>query len=66
MKIFGKEHSVKDSEKLLERIEKKSSIKYCREKIKEYEVRARNSLKPLKDNEFKKLLSDYLDHILEL
>ena len=66
MKIFGKEHSVKDSEKLLERIEEKGSIKYCREKIKEYEVQARNSLMPLKDNEFKKLLFDYLDYILKL
>jgi len=65
-KIFGKEHSIEDSEKLLNAIENKGSIKYCKEKIKEREILARNSLKDLKDNEFKKLLYNYLDYILKL
>jgi len=63
--VFGKTTTPEDSEKLLERIENKGSVKYCTEKIKERETEARKCLNDLPDNEFKKLLSDYLDYILK-
>jgi geranylgeranyl pyrophosphate synthase len=65
-RVLGKTTTLEDSEKLLERIENKGSIKYCTEKIKEREIEARKCLGDLPDNEFKKLLSDYLDYILKL
>lgn len=64
--VFGKTTPLKESEKLLERIESKGSIKYCGGKIRERETEARKCLDGLPDNEFKKLLSGYLDYILKL
>ncbi len=66
VEIFGKEHSIADSKELLDELVNCGSIKYCEEQIRKNETDAKVCLDDLSDNEFKKLLFEYLDYILGL